>query len=403
MVDVHLFDNVVGPPTIGGGAVTQTLGVAFVSAQGLYVTGLRWYATDTNTAHKPSALYLWDQPSASAVVTVPGASVVHSGSVGWQTITLGTPYQLTAGRTYYVTMDVIVGQTSGSVTNPAQPPYPLSFLSPPGRNSNGGQPGLFPVNSNNSAFWVDVIVSADFASSPDPAPTLVGDLKAALASWLINTGDNTHQSDGLPWNTQVAVDLANNNLTALADSQALIRAVTDELGPYLPGWATTLLGLDGWLAAWDVDQWSRLSDRILGASGGGGSAFYGPGGQQVSAGVEALLVRSTNAMAGFPSAPWELIDETDWNDALAWDVPADLYVLTFTTLPDLPENGRAGVPTRYRLAWWSPLNGEFARERRWIDFPSCHLIDAAGRMPGLLLQTYDLSGAGHVQAWQLNP
>lgn len=399
---VSLFDNDAGSWSTGVNLTSNPweIGSRFTLDADAQANALLWHRAVTGAPNAPTRLRLWDLNTHTQLAEL--TSLDDSGAVGWQSTAIPLPVYLVAGHTYAVTAWWPTGVTLDSKVSGdlGSAPAPLNWSTAcrGWRSPSGtGEPNA----SDNAIAWgVDVDVSAN-PGAPDPSsPPTVGNIEAVLSSWF--SSDANDHEDALPFATKVAVDLANDNLSALADSQALIKAVTDELGPYLPGWATTLLGLDGWLAAWDVDQWARLSDRLLGASGGGGSAFYGPNGQQVSAGVEALLARSTNAMAGFPSAPWELIDETDWDDALAWAVPADLYVVTFTTIPDLPENGRAGVPTRYRLAWWSPLNGEFARERRWIDFPSVHLVDPAGRMPGLLLQTYDLSGAGHVQAWQLN-
>jgi len=222
-------------------------------------------------------------------------------------------------------------------------------------------------------------------------PAYSGDLQA----WLADDDTNLHKTDGLPWLTR----------TLLQSTYDLVSTIRDRVYPGAgPLTVLTDLYLNTIKTQLDAQEAldALVSARLTGASGGGGSAFYGPDGTQVAAGVEALLARSTNAQVGFPAAPWEMTAETDWDDAIAWDQPADLYVVTFTsTPPTIPDNGRAGVPVRYRLAWWTPLNGTFAQERRWIDFENAHLVDPAGRMPGLLLQTYT-SGGGHLQAWTLN-
>jgi hypothetical protein len=96
-----------------------------------------------------------------------------------------------------------------------------------------------------------------------------------------------------------------------------------------------------------------------------------------------------------------MVDSTTFDTNLAWDVPADLYVVTFTDLGSNRINTVvAGVDISYRLAWWCPLAGAFGQERRFIDTPQYHCYDGGRRMPGLLLHS-GAGGAGTVQAWTL--
>jgi len=252
------------------------------------------------------------------------------------------------------------------------------------------------ADNTAGAPWGISVGVAETAGGDPSAPPATGATTADLAAWLSNdSATNTHQSDGLPWQTKVDTADIRTKVTAGLNLTGGLQALSDSL-------AHTIQMASDYFAGRTATYFTDLKNRLIGASGGGGSAFFGPAGTQVSAGVEALLARSTNAQVGFPASPWEMTAETDFDDALAWAQPADLYVVTFATIPPTsPDNGRAGVPVHYRLAWWSPLNGTFAQERRWIDFTSEHLVNPAGRMPGLLLQTYE-GGTGHVQAWTLN-
>lgn len=402
---VHLFENATGAWTNATQPFAQTRATAFQVSEATQAVSIRWFRAGAGGAQAPTRLDIWDSITGTSLTgNIPPAD---NGAVGWQEVALGVPVDLVAGRTYYVSGDWATGDNvpfrgGGSF---GTPPPPLAFAAAFRGYSAAGTHGIPTSFDTANGFNIDVGVVGSNVDPPGAGATPT-DLSDALAAWL-STTDGTH-ADSAPLQTrtivgalEVALDflqgVADGIKEAVDDEKPIIDALPDSIGDVLTKATSIETTLAEWLAGWVQD----VRDRITGTTDGGGSAFYGPDGTQVGAGVEALLARSTNAAVGFPASPWQLDDETDFDTALAWDVPADLYVITFSDLGSNRVNtSPAGVEVSYRLAWWSPLNGGAARERRFCDFPTYHAIDPAGRMPGILI--FSRAGAsGHVQAWTL--
>lgn len=380
--------------------VNYTGGLAFQVSTPKTIDKLSWWRQGASGT-KPSNLRLWNANTGTEIGRC--STVTDDGATGWQDCALDANVAVYPGTRYKVSEDNVTSTPDGGCTVTGTPATGDYFFFSPVITGYKVPAGYgFPNFDDTNGYIRGLDAHTLIGDIPPTEPTTADQ----LTDWLADTSDNTHKDTspvpGLPWTTKQAVDAAavtgddtNTKVSNGLNFAGGLQQLSDDL-------AHTLQMASDWLASGSTTIFTDLKNRILGASGGGGSAFFGPDGTQVSAGVEALLQRSTNAQVGFPAAPWTLVDESDWDDAIAWAVPADLYVVTVTTLPaGAVDNGRAGVPVYYRLAWWTPLNGTFAQERRWLDFASGHLIDPAGRMPGLLLQTYQ-GGAGHLQAWTLN-
>jgi len=397
VTEVSFLQNWSG--TINGNqsfAAGESLGINVVVELQSYLKGFRYYRHSTASIDQISdfQVYKWSAGGLLSVVLHPS----DNGSVGWHRCDLASPLLIPGGTEIQIAGFLPTGchldWNNGAVPTP-----------PPGFSWFNGHHRMFqasssvafcPSGDNNFFYLIDPIFDTDAIV---PAPSTSGDVTSAvdngLADWL-SEADHTHGAgDGMPYDTwQTGLD-TNTKVSSGLNLAGGMQALSDSLA-HTPQMASD------YVAGRTATYFTPLKNRLIGASGGGGSAFFGPDGTQVSAGVEALLARSTNAQVGFPAAPWAKTAETDFDGCLAWDEPADLYTVAFaTTPPTIPDNGQCGVPVRYRLAWWTPLNGDFAQERRWIDFEKAHLVNPAGRMPGLLLQTY-LGGTGHVEAWTLN-
>jgi len=391
----NLYDQTVSPGGTTRNDWNGAVGNRFALAADGYLRTVSFWS-DNLTGAKPG-LNVWSNSGALRLHKA-AADVTWVGTAtGWITYTLTESESTSVGLiTHNTTWEVDLQFTSGGAHffQGCNTPDNVTDFSYEGARYGGG----YPVIADNTAGapWGISVGVAETAGGDPSEPPPSGATTADLAAWLSNDGaTNTHQSDGLPWQTKVDTADIRTKVTNGLNLAGGLQALSDSL-------ANTLQMASDYLAGRTATYFTDLKNRLIGASGGGGSAFYGPDGTQVSAGVEALLARSTNAQVGFPASPWEMTAETDFDGCLAWAQPADLYTVTFaTTPPTIPNNGQCGVPVRYRLAWWTSLNGEFAQERHWIDFEKCHLVDPAGRMPGLLLQTY-LGGTGHVEAWTLN-
>jgi len=96
-----------------------------------------------------------------------------------------------------------------------------------------------------------------------------------------------------------------------------------------------------------------------------------------------------------------MTDEGDFDGSVAITVPADLYVVSLTSVPDhVADRNTDGPQWRPRAGWWAPLNGTFVADHRYLNHVDNHCADNGRRMPGALVYTGP-GGAGHWQAWIL--
>lgn len=402
MTVYSLYDNFVGPPgAVGPPGIDVTEGSAFSVSSGAGATGIRWYAVDSNTAHKPSALDLWDGVSGSQLAHV--TTITHPGTIGWHTVALGAPVQLTPGRRYVVSMTIANGSSlwGRTSTNAAATP-PLQWAATPAVTANGAS--TYPNTPLTNIFeWVDVVAD-DTQGAAGGTGTSVDYSQAvqaasqALNSWLSTTG-NDFPAISTPYLNKALLD-------ALTTAVGNVPKATDD--PWTA--AVKLWQIAGALTDLEIAAWNTFAQRapgqLTGGSGGGGSAFFASGGRQVAQAAsdtldvaQLLLALRRNALVDFPGAPWVMADETAFSGDIAYAQEADMYVVTFTDLgSNIVNTVAAGVDVSYRLAWWTPLIGAFAQQRRFIDTPSAHLWLDGTRLPGVLLHS-PAGAAGTIQAW----
>lgn len=357
-----------------------------------YVSFL-WPVNDT--AYLPVAIKVWDESSTlTPVINV--SSIPTPSAQGWVFQTI-TPVTLLAGHDYTVAWIMAAGThvswKAGAV--PTAPPSPFSWLSPAHKWAYHST--AFPTQTDDVNYYA-VGVSTDVPTATSGTGGQIvstTDLQDALADWLISTSDNQHQTDGLPWLIHEAVKAGGSLATD-------IQNLSDSL-------AHTLQMASDWLASGSSTIFTDLKNRILGASGGGGSAFYGSGGTQVAQGVEDLLARPaavapSNAAPGtFPGTGWTMTAEEDFTICDAFAEPADLYVITCDAATIAPSPVTiCGVDWYPHLLWHAILNGDFLQERRFGDFAKLHVTDGGRRMPGLFVKV-NQGGDGHIQAWTYTP
>lgn len=226
-------------------------------------------------------------------------------------------------------------------------------------------------------------------------PAYSGDLAAWLSS---DNGSQLHETDGLPWLTKTAVDA--------------IKVVTDKLGASGSGnslnWVKALWDLAGDFSDAEIG-WLKgflaKRDQLVGASGGGGSAFYGPSGTQVAEGVETLLasgITPTTLGAAIAllreqltlspdlsdTSRWTLVDTTSGDGDALISQQADAYFLSITAYPSTqPAHGVAGTLWLPRWGWVCPrVHGHFA-QRQFHDVMPTIVTSEGHFMDGLLIYT----------------
>jgi hypothetical protein len=395
------WGNFVGSfSTTGLGGAPQQNGVALQVSEPTTINSLRWQRGATGSGWACNGIRLWRVSDGAKLAEV--LTPNDDGTVGWQATGIDA-VTLVTGQTYIVASYHPPSTTVAYIASdgPTSVPSPFIKISNTGRYNTSTS---YPDSVTGSFAWA-ADASTDTASGGGGGGggiTVVQD-DANLAGWLSSdSGTNAHQSDGLPWLTKAKVDDTNTKVTNGFNLAGGLQALSDSL-------AHTIQMASDWFASGSTTIFTDLKDRILGGGGGGGSAFYGPDGTQVADGVEQLLARpaptaaSNPAPGTFPGTGWTMTDETDFTLCIAYDQPADLYVITCDETTIAPKPDEACGVTRYRhLLWHAILNGDFLQERHFGDFAKLHVTDGGRRMPGLYVKIY-AGGDGHVQAWQYAP
>jgi len=188
-------------------------------------------------------------------------------------------------------------------------------------------------------FFSDHRTGADIwigADEPTPAP----DVDANLASWLSTSAETqTHEADGLPFRTDATATRTEGKVDLLQTATDAIQTILDNV-PKLddPAWvdALKLWQIAGALTELEVAAWNLFAKRspsqLTGPSGGGGSAFFGPGGHQVAASAEEAVewgarlwhrTETSNWLTAVPGTDWVLQDTLEYSGKVGWNQPAD--------------------------------------------------------------------------------
>ena len=401
----HLFDNLV----TAWGTVTQgsnfVLGIPFTVKLDCSVRYLRYLATGTGSTNKPSALGLY-RVSDQTLVAQASSITAPTGAGNWMNCPLTSACTVYRGVTYRLAAYCPSGTITGRITYTGFPvePLALGFISGSARTFVSANGLTYPTNVD-AQFLEGFDLEIDDANAAQPGVVGTGDLDTALRSWLSTDGQD-HSVNGLPYLTKL-------------DTAAVLANTADLLGrTAIPG--TPAGSSIGGIAAW---VWANR-DSLLWAYNQLRSHFAATPDAtypEIDTNVLTLLSRtgtliddSTLLMAALTNiqadlaklltppaaASWVLQDETDFSTGLAWNVPADVYTVSFSSLGSGIVNTviPGGVDVAYRLAWWAPWNGASARDRRFIDFPEAQLFDGGVRMPGLVLHS-PMGAVGHIQAW----
>lgn len=200
---VHLLPGLPAPNanTIAPSTVSKYANRLHVSANGHNGTAIWWYRR-TTTQPPPQALYLWNQ-SSGAVIQKITTDITDNGAVGWQRRAIDT-VALVVGTNY------AVGVRSGSssfdlarLSAAVGPDAPIIFdgyyidnfaadEAPPTTLQTGEALVNLELDGEPADGGGGGTVPADVATEGD------------FAAWLSNVAaTNTHQSDGLPWQTKL--------------------------------------------------------------------------------------------------------------------------------------------------------------------------------------------------------
>lgn len=328
-------------------------------------------------------------------------SPTDPGGTGWLEAAMDSPQTLVAGKTYQVEQQVLGGNTLwGWATAPPSINSPFTVTGV----RFGGSPSAYSDSVSSWELTAVQVADGPLSGGGGGGGTLDStDLAAIgdeLAKWLSSNGaTQLHESDGLPWLTKVVADAIKNTTDALGHSGS---------GSSID-WIVALWKLAGNLTDLEyaaVRQFLKDgSARITGASGGGGSAFYGPSGTQVAAGVEQLLasgITPTNLGAALAllreqltlspdlsdTSRWTLVDTTSGEGDALLSQQADAYFLSITAHPSTQAaHGVAGTLWLPRWGWVCPrVHGHFA-QRQFHDVMPTIVTSEGHFMDGLLIYT----------------
>ncbi len=159
------------------------LGAAFVPSKNGRVTGIRFFkGTGNNGVHKGS---LWS----STGTKLAGVTFVGETASGWQTATLSSPVDVTAGTTYVVSYLAPQGHYSYTPGFFNEPLVSGDLTAPAGNNGRYlyGAAGGFPTNSWGSTnYFVDIVFEKGpgtiAVSGRTPADGAVGELASVKPS-----------------------------------------------------------------------------------------------------------------------------------------------------------------------------------------------------------------------------
>lgn len=393
-----LFSNTVGPPSTSTPSNAWSVGTCFTVSDGSApITGLAWYRGSTTSTAKPSALRLYGTDTTVPLREFTGTGIVDSGTVGWQITPFATAYTPSSG-VHYVAQMTWPGLNAWnyySRSSLANPDAPFSWDSAGVRRSTEFG-STYPGSQDDTVAW---LLSPVWGTSTGGGGGITtGDLENALADWLTSTSDNLHKTDGLPWLTKTVADA--------------VKVVTDKLGASGSGnsldWIVSLWRLAGDLTDAEIGLLKALlthQSQVIGASGGGGSAFYGPSGTQVAAGVETLLAsgltttdlgaavallreRLTLSPDLADTSRWTLVDTTSGDGDALVSQQADAYFLSITAYPaSQAAHGVASTLWLPRWGWVCPrVHGHFA-QRQFHDVMPTIVTSEGHFMDGLLIYT----------------
>lgn len=340
-------------PTISGS--TALLGadtvyaIAFVPDVTQYIHGIRRYRSSTAAANKADYLAVWDTTTQEVICFIGSPS--DNGAVGWQETAVGTTHELVAGREYRVGQFTFGGSTrtaNFTTTAPSDPGNDLAFATTKYRYVQGAF--AYPSLTASSYYCaVDVITDN---TPPDPGSGVAaGDIANQLAAWLISTGDNTHQTDGIPWLSYVMQQGMDTNLDTLIEKL--------DAG----GWPVVLGGVN----KADLPAWLGTAGTILGSILALADSIKSwtdaptvPSGGATTAGLLALAAQIQNGDLRYLTAPggagWVLDATVPFVGPFIVDQEADVIFVNITTYGDANRLGvYAGLSFLSFAWWWTPL------------------------------------------------
>jgi len=375
-------------------------------------TQISWY-TPSGSA-QPARIRLW-RVSDGAILIDQAITGSPSGT-GWHTNTF-TAVTLTAGVQYVVGVSTVAADARNwfiTFWNSSAPPVDQNFQQVGVVFGVGTAGAAIPTFTSSSLLaGVSIGDGTGYVSGGTPTSgsgATTTEVNNLLDSWLVNTTENSHKTDGLPWETNERTKTIANVVGSTSGQLDATKAVSDAIHDLLTATNKnlgTLWDLAGHLADLEIAAWQHFfgagETRLTGPNSAGGSAFYTADGQLVSQLVAEIWQRTLVLRNDLPFgvAPWHMSADSDFEDAIAFAEPADAYVLNIISYQDTqPANSSPAGLWLPRLGWWCVLTGTLASQRQFVDFQEQLLTSNGQRMAGCAIQLRPGTLA-NVQAWLL--
>lgn len=406
MAAQHLFENYGADAWDDANEGAQrTVGMKWISPDNGDVTALRYRKVSATNTHHPAKLILWAVDSRTPVAVV--ATVPDVAGTGWQDVALGASYHTTGNVRYLVSALWPANTHRSQRTSVGMGlPTPPLFWGADSGSFTSANVDAYPETDATNQFAHGVDLSWESDGTQPAAGT--GDLANQFAAWLISTGDNTHQIDGLPWLIKAELAATKALVEAIpavagtdwgkvssiwdlagdltAPEFAIIRAFFETAQPVRPEvepWATT--------AELSVAT-DALQDQIDGLAG------------VVDQHLDALLLRERLDLSVDVDNldRWRLVGTADGEGDGFVDMQADRYTVEWVQLPPKqPQHLIADHWWAPHAGWCAPVRGGYVGPRRYLDFLLNDVRWAPYLMHGLLI--YSHPGAEWlVGAWVLD-
>lgn len=394
-MDVHLLDNTtLGWEPYTHASIDQQVANAWHPTTAGYVNALRYRRDASEPNPWPDYLTLWRASDGVKMAEVQISADPGGASDAWVTVELAESIPVANSVVYVVAAHYPPGhgRFQGLYSGAGTPPTGLAWTTPVFRYLNSGG-NAYPTSTDAS--YVNAVDVA-FDTTPSHTPsTGIPEVTGNLADWLdTETGTQEHSA---PLLTYQAVTDGDTGLEAIAGNIGSIMGASwssaadtlHQIGTKVASILTKVT--DGPLPG--IAGLETLANTIIDA---------------LEAAAEYMAHPNTGgagALANNPPLPgtgWNLIAEADFDDCDTITVQCHLIVLDFSAFPvSRPAHNVCGVPIRYRLGWWCPMNGDFAGPRQFIDFEKMHVQDAGRLMNGALI-VCEPGTSGHWQAWLLS-
>lgn len=216
-----IFGNQTPTTVDSNDAASYELGTRFTTSVNAVATGVRFYKSAGNTGTHTGTIW---SPSGTRLGS---GTFTNETASGWQTLTLASPVQLTAGTVYTVSYTTTTGHYSGDAGYFTGKGAGVAPVTAPASTTGQGN-GVFAVGSGfptstygDTNYWVDVTVSTSGVVQDTTPPTVTSVSPADASSGVAATTSVTATFNKPVSTTGLTFGLTGPGGTAVAGATTL--------------------------------------------------------------------------------------------------------------------------------------------------------------------------------------